>query len=214
MNAANRRHEGCRELMDVLADRQREDASGLIRLRGENGRKLAFFYFARKFLPCVTKKFVFLQNKLDSHLSEFVTVADEAFALLILDGNVAQWNSMYNDMTSSATTTTAAASTQSSFPSTTQTDHQHQSADGGKKHSGQRILTVYGYRAVNRYNEYYDSIERARRNMTVTFHMEQELMDKMQALENDKMSRKRARSRKKNEKDKPTRHPFRAKYDL
>lgn len=189
------RHDGCQELMDILANRQEGNPPDIIRLRGVNGNKLAFFYFAREFLPCITKEDVFIQNKFEFPLSDFVTVADEAFALLILESNVAKWNSMYNDIVSSA---------DQKVPSTTTQTDQDQSTNCcyGEDLISCMQIQYYGYKALPRYNEYYDSIERARRDITRTFVMEQELLDKM-LTEQEMMKKTQAIDRRKeNEKTK------------
>jgi hypothetical protein len=159
--------EGCTQLMSILSNAADDKNSPIISLRNDEER-LAFFFFAREFLPCVVKRLVFRQKKHANKLSEFVTVSDEAFTLLLLENNVARWNAMFLEGTKKSD------------------DHmptqKFQNAVSSEDKNGK---DGYGFRAVRRYNEYYDDIERARRDID-TESLEKELMERMESLETRK----------------------------
>lgn len=169
------KQEGCKELLNLLSHSEREDSS-LITIREEEN-KLAFFYFAQEFLPCVVKRLVFRQNKFEYLLSEFVTVSDEAFALLVLENNVARWNAMFS---------AGAKKSDDSMP-----PQKFQSATTEER-SGK---DGYGLRAVLRYNEYYDYIVSTRRDVQAV-PVEQELMERFEELDETKRNHSRLHKRK------------------
>ena len=87
---------GCKELMALLEHAGNDADCDIIALReSDDNIKEAFFFFAREFIPHIVKQLVFRQFKLVNLLSEFVTISDEAFTLLLLENNVARWNAMF-----------------------------------------------------------------------------------------------------------------------
>jgi hypothetical protein len=167
--------EGCDNLMTILSEVAKDDKSPIINLRSDEDTKLAFFFFAREFLPCVVKRLVFRQNKFVKQLSEFVTVSDEAFTLFLLENNVARWNAMFMEGTKKSDDQMPPQKFQSS---TTAPEDKRTGKDG------------YGLQAVLRYNEYYQDIERTRRNIDREY-LEKELMERMEALDDGRNSRTR-----------------------
>jgi hypothetical protein len=158
---------GCDELLKILADAGNSASCSIISLR-ETSKKEAFFFFAREFLPSVVKKLVFRQNKLVDLLSDFVTVSDEAFTLLLLENNVARWNAMFLEGKN--------RSDDNMPPQKFQVFDKNGGKDG------------YGLRAARRYNEYYRSVDSARKGVDRET-LETELMERMEALDNGKNSR-------------------------
>jgi hypothetical protein len=173
--------EGAKELMSMLSDASEHEAP-LISLRNDDGKNLAFFFFAREFLPCIVKRLHFRQNKFECPLSEFVTVSDEAFTLLVLENNVARWNAMFSEGTNKA---------YDNMPPQKYClvkDDDHGSGHGGKD--------GYSTQATKRYNHYFDLIEGQRKDAKA-ITQEYDLMNRMEALElgkrysNKKTKRKR-----------------------
>lgn len=164
-----KRHlEGADELMTILS-KASEAGSPLISLRNDDSKKLAFFFFAREFLPCVVKRLYFRQNRFELQLSEFVTVSDEAFTLLVLENNVARWNAMFTEGTNRAS---------DKMPPQKYQSFVDDSKNGGGKDG-------YSTQATRRYNEYFDMVEEARKEPT-TLPLEYELMKRMEALNDGK----------------------------
>ena len=94
--------EGAGELMMILS-KASEACSPLISLRNDDdSKKMAFFFFAREFLPCVVERLYFRQNRFELQLSNFVSVSDETFTLLVLENNVARWNAIFSEGTNRA----------------------------------------------------------------------------------------------------------------
>jgi len=190
--------EGCEQLLLMLSEAATDQESQIISLRKDE-TKLAFFFFAREFLPSVVKRLVFRQKKQTNKLSDFVTVSDEAFTLLLLENNVARWNAMFKEGTKKSDENMPSQKFQSALASDDKTGK-----DG------------YGLRAVRRYNEYYDDIERARRNVDAE-SLENELMQQMENLETRKKDRnKKVKRRRDGELNLIDEHgtPVRARCDL
>lgn len=168
--------EGAKELMDILSAAA-DAGKPMISLRNDDEKKLAFFFFAREFLPCIVKRLHFRQNKFDCQLSEFVTVSDEAFTLLVLENNVARWNAMFSEGTNKAS---------NDMPPQKYQIVKDDNASGGGKDG-------YSTQATRRYNEYFDLIEEKRRE-SKTSALEYELMKRMKKLhEGKKYSNKKTK---------------------
>jgi hypothetical protein len=159
--------EGCNDLMKILSSAGSDKKSPIIKLRQSDDSKMAFFFFAREFLPCIVKRLFFRQKKLVNLLSDFVTVYDEAFTLFLLENNVARWNVMFLEGTKKSDNRMPPQKFQSLV-----TTGEKVGKDG------------YGLQAIIRYNEYYDSIEAARKNLD-TESVEDELKKMMEALEDE-----------------------------
>jgi len=157
--------EGAKELMEIVSGAG-SAGSSLISLRNDDGKKMAFFFFAREFLPCIVKRLHFRQNKLECQLSEFVTISDEAFTLLVLENNVARWNAMFSEGTNKAS---------NKMPPQKYQIVKDDNASGGGKDG-------YSTQATRRYNEYFDMVEAMRRD-SKTLALEYELMKRMKNLE-------------------------------
>ena len=142
--------------------------------------KEAFFFFAREFLPCVVKRLVFREFKLVNLLSEFVTISDEAFTLLLLENNVARWNAMF-----------AAGKNKSddSMPLQKFQPVNEQPISGVKKtNNGKKQKSVkdgYSLKAAERYMEYFDYVEKARMKIDRD-SLEMELLKRMEELDTSK----------------------------
>lgn len=63
----------------------------LMNIRDEEN-SAAFEVFVKVVLPPVVRKTYFKVKKYDVKLSEFVSIADEAFGLVLLENNFAKWN--------------------------------------------------------------------------------------------------------------------------
>jgi len=63
----------------------------LMNIRDEENSE-AFEVFVKVVLPPVVRKTYFKVKKYDVKLSEFVSIADEAFGLVLLENNFAKWN--------------------------------------------------------------------------------------------------------------------------
>ena len=66
-------------------------AGDLLEIRKE-ANSAAFEVFVNVVLPPVVRKNFFKVKKYDFKLSEFVTIADEAFGLVLLENNFEKWN--------------------------------------------------------------------------------------------------------------------------
>lgn len=165
---------GCNELLKTLEEAGNSADCEIVSLR-ENSKKEAFFFFAREFLPSVVKRLVFRQNKLVDLLSDFVTVSDEAFTLLLLENNVARWNAMY------------AEGKNKSDDNMPPQKFQIIDRNGGKD--------GYSLKAARRYNEYYKYVDGARKTVNRET-LESELMQRMEALDNGRNSRGKKNKRK------------------
>jgi hypothetical protein len=162
---------GCRELMTLLEHAGNNVDCDIISLReNDDSSKEAFFFFAREFLPCIVKRLVFRQFKLVNLLSEFVTISDEAFTLLLLENNVARWNAMFAAGKNKADNT---------MPSQKFQPVSEQQQSGGVNKDG------YSLKAAARYMEYYDYIEKARMNVGRD-SLEIELLERMDELDGGK----------------------------
>jgi hypothetical protein len=154
------------------------DRSDIIKIR-DDSNKDAFFYFARELLPCVTKKLTFRQNKYLKRLSEFVTVSDEAFALFTLENNAARWNAMFAKKVSKSDESTPPQKFHNNAGKkerdTITVDKNKWSGGGGKD--------GYGFRAAERYNQYYRYIRDSRQDETKTFLLEQSLIKFLDELD-------------------------------
>lgn len=179
--------EGCEQLLSLLSKAGDDHNCSVISLRNDN-TKLAFFFFAREFLPCVVKRLVFRQKKLQHQLSEFVTVSDEAFTLLLLENNVARWNAMFAEGTNKSHDQMPPQKFQSAV--VTRNDDKNIARKNNKIGKD-----GYGLQAVCRYNEYYQEIEQARNNID-TESLEKELMARIEDLDDGGSSRNRKLKRK------------------
>jgi hypothetical protein len=153
--------------MSILSDAG-EPESPLISLRNNNDKKMAFFFFAREFIPCIVKRLHFRQYKFECPLSEFVTVSDEAFALLVLENNVARWNAMFSEGTNKA------------YDNMPPQKYHLVRDDIAGCHGGNK--DGYSTQAIKRYNDYYDLVEGKRKEPNTTAQ-EYELMKRMEKLE-------------------------------
>ena len=165
--------EGSHQLMKLVSDAGTKKVSPIISLR-EDKNKMAFFFFAREFLPFVVKRLYFRQNKLENLLSDFVTVSDEAFTLFLLENNVARWEVMFEN----GTTKSDESMPTQKYQATGGADDNKNGKDG------------YGVQAALRYNEYYKYVSEAR-SKTDTNSLETELLRNMEDLENDDGGKKR-----------------------
>jgi len=154
--------------------------SPLISLRDTNS-KMAFFFFAREFLPCIVKRLYFRQNKYECQLSDFVTVSDEAFTLLVLENNVTRWNAMFSVGINKGDKNTP--------------PQKFQNVGGGIVDSTCGGKDGYSTQAIRRYNEYYISVEMARKEQTA-YAIEYELMERMKDLDRGKKHSGRTSKRK------------------
>jgi len=161
--------EGAEELMVILSNAG-DAGSPLISLRNDDETKMAFFFFARVFLPCIVKRLHFRQNKLECQLSEFVTVSDEAFTLLVLENNVARWNAMFSEGTNKAS--------HNMPPQKYQIVKDDNTSGGGKD--------GYSTQATRRYNDYFDLVEMKRRE-SKTLALEYEMMKRMKKMNEGKI---------------------------
>lgn len=164
---------GCRKLMGLLEHAGNNEECDIIALREENDEDLkeAFFFFAREFLPCIVKRLVFRQFKLVNLLSEFVTISDEAFTLLLLENNVARWNVMF-----------AAGKNKSDYSMPSQ---KFNSVCGQQQNNGGGVKDGYSFKAATRYMEYFDYVERARMYLGKD-SLEMELLKRMESLDTGK----------------------------
>jgi hypothetical protein len=179
--------EGCTQFLSILSNAGDDHNCSVISLRKDD-TKLAFFFFAREFLPCVVKRLVFRQKKLQHQLSEFVTVSDEAFTLLLLENNVTRWNVMFAEGTKKSDDQMPPQKFQSAVV-----------ARKDDKNIGRKDDKIgkdgYGLRAVHRYNEYYRNIEQARNNIDAE-SLEKELMMRIEELDGGGSNRNRKPKRK------------------
>jgi hypothetical protein len=171
--------EGSDELLGLLSATGKNDKSPIMKLR-EDKSKRAFFFFAREFLPCVVKRLYFRVNKLESLLSEYVTVSDEAFTLFLLENNVARWEAMFERGTTKS---------DDSMPS-----QKYQAVNGGEEKNAGK--DGYGLQAVLRYNEYYRYITQARSKMDANT-LETELLQKMEDLHDEGKGKKKNKNKRK-----------------
>jgi hypothetical protein len=102
-------------------------------------------------------------------LSDFVSVSDEAFTLLVLENNVARWNAMFSDGTNRAS---------DNMPPQKYQSYLDDGNNGGGKDG-------YSTQATRRYNEYFDKVQE-QRNEPTTLPLEFELMKRMEALNDGK----------------------------
>ena len=162
----------------------------MISLRDDPSKKEAFFFFAREFIPCVVKRLYFRQNKYVDLLSEFVTVSDEAFTLLLLENNIVRWDAMYS-----------AGITKSTEHMPPQKFHSAEEKAGATKTNTDKSSAVgkdgYSVEAAIRYNEYYDSVEVQRRQSN-TESVEEELKERMKDLDGNKTKGDNKKKRKRN----------------
>lgn len=163
---------GCKELMTMLERTGSSEDSSIIALRenDDDNVKEAFFFFAREFLPCIVKRLFFKQFKLVKLLSDFVTISDEAFTLLLLENNIARWNAMFAANTNKADDTMPTQKFQA-MPN-------DQQQSGGAKDG-------YSLKAAKRYMEYFDYVEEARMNVARD-SLEMELLRRMEDLDTGK----------------------------
>lgn len=168
---------GCKELMALLEHAGNNVDCDIIALReSDHSIKEAFFFFAREFLPCIVKRLVFRQFKLVNLLSEFVTISDEAFTLLLLENNVARWNAMFTAGKNKADETMPSQKFQAVV-------NEQQVQSYGQQQSG--VKDGYSMKAASRYMEYFDYVEKAR-NYNNTDSLEMELLKRMEDLDNGK----------------------------
>jgi len=64
----------------------------LINIRSDGGDSAAFEVFVKVVLPPVVTKNYFKVKKYDFKISEFVTIADEAFGLVLFENNFKKWD--------------------------------------------------------------------------------------------------------------------------
>jgi hypothetical protein len=175
---------GCNDLVQLLVVCE-ADNSDLIKIR-EDSNKSAFFFFAREIVPCVTKKLIFRQNKFIRALSEFVTVSGEAFALFTLENNAAPWNAMFDKNTSKSDEATPLQK----FNNAKEQEKEGSSRNGKGNKSAGGGKDGYGWRAAERYNEYYSRYVRdSRQDETQTFLLEQALIKVMDRLDGNNKKR-------------------------
>jgi len=148
----------------------------VISLRDDPSKKEAFFFFAREFVPCVVKRLYFRQNKYVDLFSEFVTVSDEAFTLLLLENNIVRWDAM-----------SSAGISKSTDQMPPQKFHSaDEKSNIGRKDTDKSVgKDGYSVEAAIRYNEYYDSVELQRRQSN-TESVEEELKERMKQLDGNK----------------------------
>jgi hypothetical protein len=157
-----------------------------LRESGDECVKEAFFFFAREFLPCIVKRLVFRQFKLVSLLSDFVTISDEAFTLLLLENNVARWNAMFAAGKNKADDTMPSQK----FQTVNEAEHNPKS-----QQTSCGVKDGYGLKAASRYMEYFDYVEDARKDFQRD-SLEMELLKRMEEVDSGKgrgrkMKRKR-----------------------
>jgi len=175
--------QGARELLCIVSAAGMTDDCTVISLRDHPDKKHAFFFCAREFVPCVVKRLYFRQNKYESLFSDYVTVSDEAFTLLLLENNTVRWDAMY----SAGTTKSTDKMPPQKFLST----------DDNGDDKGALVRDGYGVQAAVRYNEYYNSVETNRRQIN-TEDLEEELRDRMKEMDGKKTKGDYKKKRKRN----------------
>ena len=175
--------QGARELLSIVSAAGMTDDCPVISLRDHPDKKHAFFFCAREFVPCVVKRLYFRQNKYASLFSDYVTVSDEAFTLLLLENNTVRWDAMYSAGTTKST---------DKMP-----PQKFQSTDDNGDDKG-ALKDGYGVQAAVRYNEYYTSVEMNRRQINTEDCLEEELRHRMEGLDGKKTKGDYKKKRKRN----------------
>ena len=112
-----------------------------LRQDGEAGYYIDFLEF---FIPSVVGKMVYKDNCCIKRLSEYVSISDEAFAILVLENNIDCWIDMFNNQT---TTTTSVKRKYTNGGS----------ADGMK--ASTRRLQGWSNEGRERFNQLFDMVE-------------------------------------------------------
>jgi hypothetical protein len=171
---------GCKELMALLEHAGNNADCDIIALReGDDSVKEAFYFFAREFLPCIVKRLVFKKFKLVNLLSEFVTISDEAFTLLLLENNVARWNAMF------AAGKNKADETMPSQKFQAVNEQEQETSNGQQQRTSGRVKDGYSLKAASRYVEYFDYVEEARKDVCRD-SLEMELLKRMEDMDSGK----------------------------
>jgi hypothetical protein len=101
--------------------------------------------------------FGFRQFKLVNLLSEFVTISDEAFTLLLLENNVARWKAMFIAGKNKADDTMP--------PQKFWSVNEQVRNSNGEQLSTSCVKDGCSLKAASRYMEYFDYVEEARKDI-------------------------------------------------